>query len=222
MINRRVSLFYRYPLKAFHHMVCPCTLDGVCVVCPGTSELVGQQTSVCETLLLPIAEFLLWNLAALVECLLAFPFQSSSQGVSSQSRCIQHHNTSSVLIFHILHCSYHQIFLEPSWWRTEEDAKQAIVNSTAPTFTSAFKHFDVEEKLGSCKVHDAIFFLQVQKKSYKIFVAHQNNVQQFLYCWVARMTSLSSFRELFGFKVPVSFHYLVCTNAQFRDPINLQ
>ena len=25
MINRRVSLFYRYPLKAFHHMVCPCT-----------------------------------------------------------------------------------------------------------------------------------------------------------------------------------------------------
>ena len=24
-------------------MVCPCTLDGVCVVCPGTSELVGQQ-----------------------------------------------------------------------------------------------------------------------------------------------------------------------------------
>ena len=24
MINRRVSLFYRYPLKAFHHMVCPC------------------------------------------------------------------------------------------------------------------------------------------------------------------------------------------------------
>ena len=45
MINRRVSLFYRYPSKAFHHMVCPCTLDGVCVVCPGTSELVGQQTS---------------------------------------------------------------------------------------------------------------------------------------------------------------------------------
>ena len=44
MINRRVSLFYRYPLKAFHHMVCPCTLDGVCVVCPGTSELVGQQS----------------------------------------------------------------------------------------------------------------------------------------------------------------------------------
>ena len=43
MINRRVSLFYRYPLEAFHHMVCPCTLDGVCVVCPGTSELVGQQ-----------------------------------------------------------------------------------------------------------------------------------------------------------------------------------
>ena len=25
MINRRVSLFYRYPLKAFHHVVCPCT-----------------------------------------------------------------------------------------------------------------------------------------------------------------------------------------------------
>ena len=44
MINRRVSLFYRYPLKAFHYMVCPCTLDGVCVVCPGTSELVGQQS----------------------------------------------------------------------------------------------------------------------------------------------------------------------------------
>ena len=43
MINRRVSLFYRYPLKAFHHMVCPYTLDGVCVVCPGTSELVGQH-----------------------------------------------------------------------------------------------------------------------------------------------------------------------------------
>ena len=46
MINRRVSLLYRYPLKAFHHMVCPCTLDGVCVVCPGTSELVGQQEKV--------------------------------------------------------------------------------------------------------------------------------------------------------------------------------
>ena len=44
MINRRVSLFYRYPLKTFHHMVCPCTLVGVCVVCPGTSELVGQQS----------------------------------------------------------------------------------------------------------------------------------------------------------------------------------
>ena len=29
--------------NTFHHMVCPCTLDGVCVVCPGTSELVGQQ-----------------------------------------------------------------------------------------------------------------------------------------------------------------------------------
>ena len=28
MINRRVSLFYRHPLKAFHHMVCPYTLDG--------------------------------------------------------------------------------------------------------------------------------------------------------------------------------------------------
>ena len=46
MINRSVSLFYRYPLKAFHHMVCPCTLDGVYVVCPGTSELVGQQDAV--------------------------------------------------------------------------------------------------------------------------------------------------------------------------------
>ena len=43
MINRRVSLFYRYPLEASHHMVCPCTLDSVCVVCPGTSELVGQH-----------------------------------------------------------------------------------------------------------------------------------------------------------------------------------
>ena len=43
MINRRVSLFYRYPLEASHHMVCPCTLDGVCVVCPDTSELVGQH-----------------------------------------------------------------------------------------------------------------------------------------------------------------------------------
>ena len=47
MINRRVSLFYRYPLKDFLHMVCPCTLDGVCVVCPDTSELVGQQVSSC-------------------------------------------------------------------------------------------------------------------------------------------------------------------------------
>ena len=44
MINRRVSLFYQYPLKAFHHMVCLCTLDGVCEVCPGTSELVGQHS----------------------------------------------------------------------------------------------------------------------------------------------------------------------------------
>ena len=43
MINRRVSLFYRYPLKAFHHMVCLCTLYSACVVCPGTSELVGQH-----------------------------------------------------------------------------------------------------------------------------------------------------------------------------------
>ena len=43
MINRRVGLFYRYPLKTLNHMVCPCTLYGVCVVCPGTSELVGQQ-----------------------------------------------------------------------------------------------------------------------------------------------------------------------------------
>ena len=43
MTNRRGSLFYRYPLKAFYHMVCPCTLDGVCVVCPGTSELVCQH-----------------------------------------------------------------------------------------------------------------------------------------------------------------------------------
>ena len=43
MINRRVSLFYRYTLEASHHMVCPCALYSVCVVCPGTSELVGQQ-----------------------------------------------------------------------------------------------------------------------------------------------------------------------------------
>ena len=43
MINRRVSLFYRYPLEVSHHMVCPCTLYGVCVVCPGTSALVGQH-----------------------------------------------------------------------------------------------------------------------------------------------------------------------------------
>ena len=43
MINRRVSLFYRYPLEASQHMVCPCTLYGVFVVCPGTSELVGQH-----------------------------------------------------------------------------------------------------------------------------------------------------------------------------------
>ena len=43
MIDRRVSLFYRYPLEASHHMVCPCTLYGACVVCPGTSELVSQQ-----------------------------------------------------------------------------------------------------------------------------------------------------------------------------------
>ena len=49
MINRRVSLFYRYPLKAFRHMVCPCTLDGVCVVCPGTSELVGQQLRIISS-----------------------------------------------------------------------------------------------------------------------------------------------------------------------------
>ena len=53
MINRRVSLFYRYPLKAFHHMVRPCTLDGVCVVCPGTSELVGQH-------LLDTTKYILW------------------------------------------------------------------------------------------------------------------------------------------------------------------
>ena len=48
MFNRRVSLFYRYPLKAFRHMVCPCTWYCVCVVCPGTSELVGQQHSSCS------------------------------------------------------------------------------------------------------------------------------------------------------------------------------
>ena len=49
MINRRVSLFYRYPLKTFHHMVRLCTLYGVCVVCPGTSELVGQHMSVTSS-----------------------------------------------------------------------------------------------------------------------------------------------------------------------------
>ena len=53
MINRRVSLFYQYPLEASHHMVCPCTLYGVCVVCPGTSELVSQHfhgiASILET-----------------------------------------------------------------------------------------------------------------------------------------------------------------------------
>ena len=43
MINRSVSLFYRYPLEASHHMVCLYTLYRVCVVCPGTSELVGQH-----------------------------------------------------------------------------------------------------------------------------------------------------------------------------------
>ena len=43
MINRRVSLFYRCLLEVSHHMVCLCTLYGVCVVCPGTSELVGQH-----------------------------------------------------------------------------------------------------------------------------------------------------------------------------------
>ena len=41
--NRRVSLFYQYPLEASHHMVCPCTLYGACVVCPDTGDLVGQQ-----------------------------------------------------------------------------------------------------------------------------------------------------------------------------------
>ena len=45
MINRRVSLFYRYPLEASHHIVCQCTSYGVCAVCPGTSELVGQLVS---------------------------------------------------------------------------------------------------------------------------------------------------------------------------------
>ena len=65
MINRRVSLFYRYPLKVFHHMVCPCTLDGVCVVCPGTSELVGQQAMIyiqCNCL------FVLYNVILYVNC----------------------------------------------------------------------------------------------------------------------------------------------------------
>ena len=58
MINRRVSLFYRYPLKAFHHRVCPCTLDGVCVVCPGTSELVGQHSVGTRLLIILIADML--------------------------------------------------------------------------------------------------------------------------------------------------------------------
>ena len=43
MINRRVSLFYRYPLEVSHHMVCLCTLYSACIVCLGTSELVGQH-----------------------------------------------------------------------------------------------------------------------------------------------------------------------------------
>ena len=33
MINRRVSLFYRYLLEASHHMVCPCTLYLVGCLC---------------------------------------------------------------------------------------------------------------------------------------------------------------------------------------------
>ena len=41
--NRRVSLFYRYPLEASSHMVCSCTLNSAGVVCPGTSALVCQQ-----------------------------------------------------------------------------------------------------------------------------------------------------------------------------------
>ena len=41
--NRRVSLFYLYPLEASHHMACPCTLYSSCVVFPGTGELVGQR-----------------------------------------------------------------------------------------------------------------------------------------------------------------------------------
>ena len=49
MFNRRVSLFYLYPLEASHHMVCPCTctLYSACVVCPDTGELVGQQYTHC-------------------------------------------------------------------------------------------------------------------------------------------------------------------------------
>ena len=43
MINRRGSLFYRYPLEASHHVVFPCTLESAYVVCSGTSELVSQQ-----------------------------------------------------------------------------------------------------------------------------------------------------------------------------------
>ena len=43
MINRRVSLFYQYPLEVSHPMVCPYTLWSACVACPGTGELGGQQ-----------------------------------------------------------------------------------------------------------------------------------------------------------------------------------
>ena len=38
---------HRYPLEASHHMVCLCTLYRVCVVYPGTSELVGQHHKEC-------------------------------------------------------------------------------------------------------------------------------------------------------------------------------
>ena len=48
MINRRVSLFYRYLLESSHHIVCPCTLYSACVVRPGTSELIGQHNDLTQ------------------------------------------------------------------------------------------------------------------------------------------------------------------------------
>ena len=45
MIERTVSLLYQYPLEVSHHTVCLYILQSVCVVCQGTSELVGQHFS---------------------------------------------------------------------------------------------------------------------------------------------------------------------------------